>query len=248
MKIENQTPQHAELLQLFTTEFEKYYRHMDAQTLRGLLRCAPMVFAKWYHTALAAETILTPANIVSSDLRNTKNTETAYVLSIHNDAAGLEKYHFRLLTYCVDNHPLLTDLQILADFFLPRKQIISMLFIWVLCRIFTNRQKKSLVPLAVPVTQSSPRRTVCRSSSCLYFCKDQYPIFLGNDINFSPPRPIVLFQYRISLFPHLSDRQGFSRHPDFLTVCIRSLEKPLDKRPSVNGTDSILRNACQVLL
>ena len=123
MKIENQTPQHAELLQLFTTEFEKYYRHMDAQTLRGLLRCAPMVFAKWYHTALAAETILTPANIVSSDLRNTKNTETAYVLSIHNDAAGLEKYHFRLLTYCVDNHPLLTDLQILADFFLPDRTV-----------------------------------------------------------------------------------------------------------------------------
>ena len=101
---------HEDLLQLFTTEYEKYASRMDPEAMDGLWDIAPMVFSKWYYTALTGETILTPANIIHCDEEDPK-VEKAYVLHVDKKAAGMEKYSFHPVSYTLENHPILRDMQ-----------------------------------------------------------------------------------------------------------------------------------------
>lgn len=118
MEQQNTSLRHDELLRLFTHEYEKYVSHMDEACREDLYHVAPMVFAKWYHTALAADTILSPANIISQDLGLSQG-EASYILDVSPEKAGEEKYSFRLITYTIEDHPLLADLSILLEYCLP---------------------------------------------------------------------------------------------------------------------------------
>ncbi|MBR3992421.1 MAG: hypothetical protein IKI92_01005, partial [Anaerotignum sp.] len=55
-------PKHAPLLGLFLNGYEHMRQKMDEPCRRPLLEIAPLAFGKWYYTALANETILSPAN------------------------------------------------------------------------------------------------------------------------------------------------------------------------------------------
>lgn len=118
MEQTNTALRHEELLRLFTHEYEKYVSHMDESCREQLYHVASMVFAKWYHTTLATDTILSPVNIISKDL-DCQQEEMAYVLDVSPEKEGDEKYSFRLLTYTMDEHPLLADLSLLLNFCLP---------------------------------------------------------------------------------------------------------------------------------
>ena len=109
---------HEDLLQLFTTEYEKYASRMDPEAMDGLWDIAPMVFSKWYYTALTGETILTPANIIHCDEEDPK-VEKAYVLHVDKKAAGMEKYSFHPVSYTLENHPILRDMQTILNACLP---------------------------------------------------------------------------------------------------------------------------------
>ena len=109
---------HEDLLQLFTTEYEKYASRMDPEAMDGLWDIAPMVFSKWYYTALTGETILTPANIIHCDEEDPK-VEKAYILHVDKKAAGMEKYSFHPVSYTLENHPILRDMQTILDACLP---------------------------------------------------------------------------------------------------------------------------------
>ncbi len=109
---------HEDLLQLFTTEYEKYASRMDLEAMDGLWDIAPMVFSKWYYTALTGETILTPANIIHCDEEDPK-VEKAYVLHVDKKAAGMEKYSFHPVSYTLENHPILRDMQTILNACLP---------------------------------------------------------------------------------------------------------------------------------
>ena len=109
---------HEDLLQLFTTEYEKYASRMDPEVMDGLWDIAPMVFSKWYYTALTGETILTPANIIHCDEEDPK-VEKAYILHVDKKAAGMEKYSFHPVSYTLENHPILRDMQTILDACLP---------------------------------------------------------------------------------------------------------------------------------
>lgn len=122
MEQKNTPLRHEELLRLFTNEYEKYVSHMDESCRERLYGIAPMVFAKWYHTALAADTILSPINIISQDM-GTENAETVYTLRILPQAPGEEKYSFRLLSYSLEEHPLLADLKLLLEECLPDQTV-----------------------------------------------------------------------------------------------------------------------------
>ncbi len=113
----------AKLLELFTTEYEKYFSHMDTTVQKPLLHLAPLVFAKWFDTALAEETILTPANIINMELADEKTEELAYVLHVDAEKQGLQKYRFSLERYTLNNHPFLADLQTVLRFCLPDKTV-----------------------------------------------------------------------------------------------------------------------------
>ena len=51
---------HAPLLGLFLNGYEEMRQKMDESCRRPLLDIAPLAFSKWYYTALAQETILSP--------------------------------------------------------------------------------------------------------------------------------------------------------------------------------------------
>lgn len=113
-------PRHMPLLGLFLNEYEGMRQKMDAETQRPLLEIAPLVFSKWYYTTLVANTILSPANIISKDLEEDENgSEFAYVLRANPGAEGPKQYAFSLYEYSLEKHPLINDLKALTEFCYP---------------------------------------------------------------------------------------------------------------------------------
>lgn len=111
---QNQTIEEAFFL-YFIDEFEKYYKHMDNGVKKGLREAAPLVFAKWYDTALVSDTILSPANIWGQHYGES-DCEPAYILKMKKGTRGRKKYQISYLPYTIENHPLLLDLKQLADY------------------------------------------------------------------------------------------------------------------------------------
>ncbi|WP_405727194.1 hypothetical protein [Anaerotignum sp.] len=119
-------PKHAPLLGLFLNGYENMRQKMDAPCRRPLLDIAPLAFGKWYYTALANETILSPANILDLDFRDEAGdtTEYAYVMKTkpaeeQTDEEFVSEYSFSLMCYSTEAHPLVEDLQTLIDFCTP---------------------------------------------------------------------------------------------------------------------------------
>lgn len=119
-------PKHAPLLGLFLNGYETMRQKMDEPCRRPLLDIAPLAFGKWYYTALANETILSPANILDLDLKNDADdkTEYAYVMRTkpaeeQSDEEFISEYSFSLLGYSTEEHPLVEDLKALIDYCTP---------------------------------------------------------------------------------------------------------------------------------
>ena len=119
-------PKHAPLLSLFLNGYETMRQQMDEACRRPLLDIAPLAFGKWYYTALAEETILSPANILELDLNTDADhtIEYAYVMRTkpaeeQSDEAFTSEYSFALLGYSADAHPLIEDMTALLRYFAP---------------------------------------------------------------------------------------------------------------------------------
>ena len=117
---------HAPLLSLFLNGYENMRQKMDAPCRRPLLEIAPLVFGKWYYAALAKETILSPANLFALDLQKDSDAKIEYAYIMNTKAAeeqsDLEftsEYHFSLMTYSTQKHPLVADLQALISYCTP---------------------------------------------------------------------------------------------------------------------------------
>ena len=117
---------HAPLLSLFLNGYENMRQKMDAPCRRPLLEIAPLVFGKWYYAALAKETILSPANLFALDLQRESDAKIEYAYIMNTKAAeeqsDLEftsEYHFSLMTYSTQKHPLVADLQALIGYCTP---------------------------------------------------------------------------------------------------------------------------------
>ena len=118
---------HASLLGLFLNGYEEMRQKMDEPCRRPLLDIAPLAFSKWYYTALAQETILSPANILGLDFHHLDaddKTEYAYVMQTkpaeeQTDEEFVSEYSFSLLGYSTEEHPIIEDLQALIDYCTP---------------------------------------------------------------------------------------------------------------------------------
>lgn len=121
MKYEQTTqPRHNQLLSLFLNGYTDMVAHMDSFCQKGLKETAPLAFSKWYYTAVAADTLLSPANIIAQDL-NSQDEEKEYIYSLRLSQEGqdLKESSFKLLTYAVDQHPFVDDLRKITDFCVP---------------------------------------------------------------------------------------------------------------------------------
>ncbi len=117
---------HAPLLGLFLNGYENMRQKMDEPCRRPLLDIAPLAFGKWCYTALAHETILSPANILSLDFPSDADDTTEYHYVMRTkpaeeqaDEEFISEYSFSLLGYSKEEHPLVEDLQTLIDFCTP---------------------------------------------------------------------------------------------------------------------------------
>lgn len=111
---------HCHLLSLFLNGYTSMWAHMDLSCQQGLKETAPLAFAKWYYTAIAADTLLSPANIVSQDLENPEDgVEFQYTLRLPPDGQDLKECTFHLLSYSLERHPLIEDLRKITDFCVP---------------------------------------------------------------------------------------------------------------------------------
>ena len=118
-------PKHAPLLSHFLNAYETLRRQMDSPCQKPLLSLAPLTFCKWYQTALAPDTILSPANICGLDFDNEeKKLDHAYLLQLVPEEEMQEKgcispYRFVLQYYSPEAHPLIDDLRELIAFCTP---------------------------------------------------------------------------------------------------------------------------------
>lgn len=118
-------PKHARLLALFLNGYEPMRQKMDEPCRRPLLEIAPLVFGKWCYTALAQETILSPANLLELDLKQEADdqTEYAYVMRTKSEEALTDTdssaYSFALFRYTTEEHPLIDDLKALIRYCTP---------------------------------------------------------------------------------------------------------------------------------
>lgn len=113
-------PQHSHLLSLFSNGYTSMCAHMDLSCQKGLKETAPLAFTKWYYTAIAADTLLSPANIVSQDLEKAREgVEFQYTLHLPSDGQDVKECTFRLLSYSLEQHPLIEDLRKITDFCAP---------------------------------------------------------------------------------------------------------------------------------
>lgn len=118
-------PKHAPLLSHFLNAYETMRRQMDPPCQKPLLSLAPLTFCKWYQTALAPDTILSPANICGLDFDDEeKGIDHAYLLQLVSEEKMQENgcispYRFTLQYYSAEAHPLIDDLQKLIAFCTP---------------------------------------------------------------------------------------------------------------------------------
>jgi hypothetical protein len=121
MKYEQTTQtRHNQMLNLFLNGYTDMVAHMDAYCQKGLKEAAPLAFTKWYYTAIAADTLLSPANIVGQDLNSQdEGKEYLYTLRLSPEGQELKESDFTLLTYSVAEHPFVEDLRRITDFCIP---------------------------------------------------------------------------------------------------------------------------------
>lgn len=111
---------HLPLLQIFLDGYETIRQKMDPPCLRPLLEIAPIAFGKWYYTALAPETILSPANLLALELEDPAAPHTEYAYTLRLDSAPTASpYTPMLLSYSTENHPLVEDLRTLISYCTP---------------------------------------------------------------------------------------------------------------------------------
>lgn len=117
----------APLLGFFLNAYEPLRQKMEPVCHRPLLDAAPLAFSKWYYTALAEETILSPANIIATFLHGAEaDTEYAYLLrpTPQEEQEALEypcEYSFSLYSYSTKEHPLIDDLKALLEYCRPAR-------------------------------------------------------------------------------------------------------------------------------
>lgn len=87
-----------------------------------LIRLVPTIFQKWYDTSLLEETILSPANLLTSK-EDSATVVTGFTVKIHKKRRGISKYSFEKYTYSIENHPLLHDLKHLVEYCIPDASI-----------------------------------------------------------------------------------------------------------------------------
>lgn len=120
---------HKQLLDFFLNGYATMCAHMDTSCQQGLKDAAPLVFSKWYYTATAANTLLSPANIIGQNMDGKKDgKEYQYTLQLNPAEQDLKNCEFTLLSYSLESHPLVEDLRKLTDFCVPDCNIDENLF------------------------------------------------------------------------------------------------------------------------
>ena len=118
-----------QLLDFFIDGYTAISKHMDSACQDELTQAMPLVFSKWFHTALTADTLLTPANIILQDLKKqAMHKEFSYSLFIDPMAEDDKNYQFTLLEYSTKSHPMLSDVKLIIDYCSPVKEMDDALF------------------------------------------------------------------------------------------------------------------------
>jgi hypothetical protein len=103
---------------MFNTEFSEAYKAITARKKTRLIKYIASFYRRWYYSAIVKNTILTPANLLT--WLNAEKGETEYYPVIKvSTAARLGAIRHEALRYTLDNHPFLSDFQVLLDTCMP---------------------------------------------------------------------------------------------------------------------------------
>ena len=115
--------EHDTLLHIFSSEFYPIYRNMDDMVKQDLLRFAPAMFETWKVSALAADTLLSPANLLWWD-RHAQDHQVLLDYCMDEpaiDEKGRPVFTYHLERYSMQSHPILQDMKKLLEFCTPSK-------------------------------------------------------------------------------------------------------------------------------
>lgn len=105
---------------LFTEEWNEAVKSISSRKKSILNKYMPLIFKRWFFSALIEDSVLTPANLVA--LLNTRfgKPETDTPNLIWEDRADKKAVHaVKMLEYTVENHPVVNDLKLFLDILSP---------------------------------------------------------------------------------------------------------------------------------
>ncbi len=95
---------------VFSEKFVKAYRRLKGRNKSKIIKYAPVMFKRWYHSALLDETILSPANIIEK--QELFEEGSIYATSAKPLYVGrtLKGFDFELKQLSFEEHPVVNDL------------------------------------------------------------------------------------------------------------------------------------------
>ena len=112
---------HKQLLEFFSKSFFEVYNNMDKEVQPTLLEVAPILFRRWYVSALIPETTLSPSVAFRIDFSKKLSSENIYSYIMTLDKTENEKpiFQYHILEYSLQKHPFIEDLKIILNYCTP---------------------------------------------------------------------------------------------------------------------------------
>lgn len=112
---------HKQLLEFFSKSFFEVYNNMDKEVQPTLLEVAPILFRRWYVSALIPETTLSPSVAFRIDFSKKLSSENVYSYIMTLDKTENEKpiFQYHILEYSLQKHPFIEDLKIILNYCTP---------------------------------------------------------------------------------------------------------------------------------
>lgn len=116
------------IIDKFTKYFTDAYHQLSGRGKTKLLRYCPVIFKRWYYSAIINETTLSPSFIYNAGLIEAGCT---FALSVYPIMSGNRLKGFQCFEnkYSIKNHPVVSDMHVLLEHCLPDVELTEFDFI-----------------------------------------------------------------------------------------------------------------------
>ena len=110
---------------LFETNFMDAYREANVRKRRSILPFLQTIYRRWLFSALIENTPISPANLLESICDYHNEPSALYPVARPKGKAKLSGISIEFVAYELENHPVVADLKLLADYCTPHVDLLE---------------------------------------------------------------------------------------------------------------------------